>query len=93
LNLALLVGAVSQKRLLQKGLLSSTFFVIASGKFKHHKYSENVNFEEANIAVSILMSPGILPVHCFKEEKWSSHTYQKLYKYSFTFFECVAQAS
>ena len=54
LNLALLVGAVSQKR-----SLSSTCFVIAgqsihSGKFKHLKYSENVNFEETSNVVSIL---------------------------------------
>jgi len=63
------VGAVSQKSLLQKGLLSSICFVIASGKFKNHKKSEIVNFEDANNAVSIVMSPGILPVHCFKEKK------------------------
>ena len=55
-NLALLVGALSQKRLLQKGLLLSTCFVIAGGKFNHHKWSENVNFEETNNAVFILAS-------------------------------------
>ena len=48
------MGAVSQKR-----LLSSTCFVIAgqsfhSGKFKHLKYSENVNFAGTNNFESIL---------------------------------------
>ena len=53
LNLMPLVGAVSQKR-----LLSSTFFVIASHreKFKHLKYSENVNFEGTNSVDSILVA-------------------------------------
>ena len=42
------MGAVSQKR-----SVSSISFVIAGqsilrGKFKHHKYSENVNFEDTN---------------------------------------------
>ena len=56
LTLALLVGAVSQMR-----SLSSTCFVIAgqsihSGKFKHLKYSENVNFKGTNSADSILVN-------------------------------------
>ena len=54
LNLVLLRGAVSEKR-----LLSSTCFVVAgqsihSGKFKHLKYSEIVNFEGTNSVDSIL---------------------------------------
>ena len=54
LNLRLMVGAVSQNR-----SLSSTCFVIVgqtvhSGKFKHLKYSENVNFEGTNSVDSIL---------------------------------------
>ena len=54
LNLPLLVGALSQKR-----SLSLTRFVFAgqsvhSGKFKHLKYSENVNFPETNNVDSIL---------------------------------------
>ena len=40
--------------MLQKRLLFSNFFVITGKKFKHHKYSENVNFEETNNVVSIL---------------------------------------
>ena len=56
LNLPLLVGAVSQKR-----LRSETCFVFAgksvhSGKFKHLKYSENVNFAGTNNVDSILVS-------------------------------------
>ena len=52
---AALVGAVSQRR-----LSCSTCFVIAgestnSGKFKHFKDSENVNFEETSNVVSILV--------------------------------------
>ena len=54
LNLALPVGVVSQKR-----SFSSTCFVLSgqsinSGKFKHLKYSENVNFEGKNSVDSIL---------------------------------------
>ena len=54
LNLPLLVGALSQKR-----SLSLTCFVFAgqnvhSGKFKHLKYSENVNFAGTNNVDSIL---------------------------------------
>ena len=53
LNLLLLVGVVSQN-----GSLSSTCFFIAgqsihSRKFKHLKYSENVNFEGTNSVDSI----------------------------------------
>ena len=48
------MGAVPQKR-----LISSTVFVVAgqsiySGKFKHLKYSENVNYEGTNSVDSIL---------------------------------------
>ena len=55
LNLPLLVGALSQKR-----SLSLTCFVFAgqnvhSGKFKHLKYSENVNFAGTNNVDSILV--------------------------------------
>ena len=55
LNLPLLVGALSQKR-----SLSLTCFVFAgqnvhSGKFKHLKHSENVNFSGTNIVDSILV--------------------------------------
>ena len=54
LNLPLLVGALSQKR-----SLSLTCFVFAgqnvhSEKFKHLKYSENVNFAGTNNVDSIL---------------------------------------
>ena len=58
LNLPLLVGALSQKR-----SLSLTCFVFAgqnvcSGKIKHLKYSENVNFEGTNNVDSIFeLSP------------------------------------
>ena len=53
MNLALLVGVVSKKR-----SLSSTYFILAgqsihSRKFKHLKYSENVNFEGNSISTSI----------------------------------------
>ena len=56
LNLPLLVGGLSQKR-----SLSLTCFVFAgqnvhSGKFKHLKYSENVNFAGTNNVDSILDS-------------------------------------
>ena len=56
LNLPLLVGALSQKR-----LLSLTCFVFAgqnihSGKFKHIKYSENDKFSGTNSVDSILTS-------------------------------------
>ena len=57
LNLALLVGALSQKRFPQKRSYFSTwFFSILSGKFKHHKYLENVNFEGKSNVVSILIN-------------------------------------
>ena len=57
LNLPLLVSAVSQKR-----LLSQTCFVfpsqgVHSGKFKHIKYSENVNFAGTTNVDSILSNP------------------------------------
>ena len=56
LNLPLLVGALSQKR-----LLSLTCFVFAgqnvhSGKFKHLKFSENDKFSGTNSIDSILSS-------------------------------------
>ena len=62
LNLVLLVGIVSQKR-----LFFSTGFVIAgqsiqSGKFKHLKYFENVNFEETSNVVSILVIASYLQI-------------------------------
>ena len=55
LNLPSLVDALSQKR-----LLSLTCFVFAcqnilSGKFKHLKYSQNVNFTGTNNVDSILV--------------------------------------
>ena len=55
LDLPLLVGALSQKR-----VLSLTCFVFAgqnvhSGKFKHLKYSKNVNFAGTNNVDSILV--------------------------------------
>ena len=58
LNLALMVGAVSQNR-----SLSSTCFVVAgqsiySRKAKHLKYSEDVNLEGTNSVDSILVLQG-----------------------------------
>ena len=44
LNLLLLVGAVSQKRSLSENCFVFAGQSIHSGKFKHLKYSENVNF-------------------------------------------------
>ena len=35
--------------------LFKLLFSIVSGKFKHHKYSENVNFEGTSNVVSILV--------------------------------------
>ena len=34
--------------------LFNLFFSIVSGKFKHHKYLENINFEGTSYIVSIL---------------------------------------
>ena len=47
-------GALSQKRLHQKRSLFWNCLVIAGGKFKHHKFLENVKFEETNNKDSIL---------------------------------------
>ena len=57
LKMPLLVGAISQRR-----WPSETCFVFAgqsvhSGKFKHLKYSENVNFARTNKVDSILGGP------------------------------------
>ena len=49
LDLALLVGAVSQKRLLPSTYCRKEYH------FKHLKYSENVNFEGTNSVDSILV--------------------------------------
>ena len=49
-------GAVSQKRLHQKKSLFSNCLVIAGRKFKHHKFLENVKFEETNNIDWILVS-------------------------------------
>ena len=53
LKMPLLVGAISQKRLLS---LTCFFFAgqsVHSGKFKHLRYSENVSFEGKNSVDSI----------------------------------------
>ena len=54
LNLALLVGAVSQKRSSPQLIAVQS---INSGKFKHLKYSKTVNFEGTNNADFILVTP------------------------------------
>ena len=46
-------GAVSQKRLHQKRSLFSNCLVVVGGKFKHHKFLENVKFEKTNNIDSI----------------------------------------
>ena len=48
-------GALSQKRLHQKRSLFSNCLVVVGGKFKHHKFLENVKFEETNNTDSILV--------------------------------------
>ena len=48
-------GALSQKRLHQKRSLFSNCLVVVGGKFKHHKFLENVKFEETLNIVSILV--------------------------------------
>jgi len=55
LNLALMLGAVSQNRSLPSTCIVIAGQSIPSGKFKHLKYSENVNFEGTNSVDSILM--------------------------------------
>ena len=52
LNLALLVGAVSQKRSSPQLIVGQS---INNGKFKHLKHSENVNFKGTNNADFILI--------------------------------------
>ena len=49
------VGSGILKEITSKEIaLFNLFALFHSGKFKHHKYSENVNFEETNNVVSIL---------------------------------------
>ena len=48
-------GALSQKRLHQKRSLFSNCLVLVGGKFKHHKFFENVKFEETNNVDLILV--------------------------------------
>ena len=55
-------GALSQKRLHQKRSLFWNCLVIAGGKFKHHKFLENVKFEETNNIDSILVQSLVLYV-------------------------------
>ena len=60
LNLPLLMGAVSQKRLLSKTCFDFAGHIVHSGKLKHLKYSENVNFAGTNNVDSILVFPKAL---------------------------------
>ena len=48
------VGYGISKEITSKEIALFNLFWSISGKFKHHKKSENVNFEETNNAVSIL---------------------------------------
>ena len=53
---------ISKEIALKEITLFNLLFSIVSGKFKHHKYSENVNFEGTSKVVSILANEwGILP--------------------------------
>ena len=52
-------GVLSQKRLHQKRSLFWNCLVIAGGKFKHHKFLENVKFEETNNIDLILVDVSI----------------------------------
>ena len=49
------VGCGALKEIVSKEVaLPNLFFFITGGKFKHHKYSENVNFEKTNNVISNL---------------------------------------
>ena len=54
LNFPLLEGALSQKRSVSLTCFILTSQNVHSGRFKHFKYSENVNFEGTNSVDSIL---------------------------------------
>ena len=56
-------GALSQKRLHQKRSLFWNCLVITGGKFKHHKFLENVKFVETNNIDSILDINKLLSFH------------------------------
>ena len=51
------VGCGILKEIASKEITLFSLFYSISGKFKHHKKLENVNFEEKINAVSILVTP------------------------------------
>ena len=55
------VGSDMSKEIASKEIALFNLFCSISGKFKQHKKSENVNFEETNYAVSILGGPATQP--------------------------------